>query len=172
MTCLVCYPQLPWNRPSAQTFCRRASGPLVPTLNILGALVKLANLARFDGINANVFVNFYATEDLALKAKFDYAKLDFDDEDFTIDMWSIGGEAEYLLRDWFGGGSSVFVGGRYSEQEFENEFTIEQAQFFVGFRSYFVTGGSLANHHRTNTLDNTNTLLEKVPFAIAVDIID
>lgn len=133
---------------------------------------KCGGGCELDGINANAFVNFYATEDLALKAKFDYAKLDFDDEDLTIDMWSIGGEAEYLLRDWFGGGSSVFVGGRYFEQEFENGFTIEQAQFFVGFRSYFVTGGSLANHHRTNTLDNTNTLLEKVPFALAVEIID
>ena len=119
---------------------------------------------------------FYPTEDLAVKVEFDYASLNFPNftdrdgpcPDVDADMWAIGGEVEYLLRDMFGGGSSVFVAGRYAEQEFEfgggDSFTLEHAQVAVGFRSYFVTGGSLANHHRTNTVDNTNTLLEKVPF--------
>ncbi len=119
-----------------------------------------------DGINFNAFVNFYVNEDLALKAKFDYAEFDVGGEDFTIDAWSIGGEAEYMLRGMFGGNSSMFVGGRYAEADFDGDFTVDNTQIFVGFRSYFVTGGSLANHHRTNTLDNTNTLLEKVPFFI------
>lgn len=121
-----------------------------------------------DGINFNAFVNFYVNEDLALKAKFDYAEFDISGEDFSYDMWSIGGEAEYLLRGMFGGNSSVFVGGRYAETDLDED-VIEDTQIFVGFRSYFVTGGSLANHHRTNTLDNTNTLLEKVPFIAAFD---
>ncbi len=122
-----------------------------------------------DGVNVNAFVNFYATEDLSVKAEFDYLNLEFPSgADMDGDMWAVGGEVEYLLRDMFGGGSSVFVGGRYAEQEFDGDgeaITFEHAQVFVGFRSYFVTGGSLANHHRTNTVDNTNTLLEKVPFA-------
>lgn len=129
-----------------------------------------------DGVNVNAFVNFYATEDLAIKVEFDYASLDFSSTnncegpcpDVDGDMWAVGGEVEYLLRDMFGGSSSLFVGGRYAEREFDisgdGTLTFEHAQVFVGFRSYFVTGGSLANHHRTNTLDNTNTLLEKVPF--------
>ncbi len=118
----------------------------------------------FDGVNFNAFVNFYVNEDLALKAKFDYAHFDVSGEDFSIDAWSIGGEAEYMLRSMFGGNSSVFVGGRYAEFDTNDDFSLEHAQIFVGFRSYFVTGGSLANHHRTNTVDNTNTLLERVPF--------
>jgi len=127
-----------------------------------------------DGVNFNVFVNFYATEDFAIKAKFDYATFESSQngKSLDIDAWSIGGEGEYMLRDIFGGGSSVFVGGRYAN--FDSDYSggccpgnaeTEDAQVFVGFRSYFVTGGSLANHHRTNTVDNTNTLLERVPFS-------
>jgi len=115
-----------------------------------------------DGVNANAFATFYATEDLAIEAKFDFAQ--FKSGGKTIDGWSIGGEAEYLLRDIFGGGSSVFIGGRYSEFDGDDSDKLEHAQFVLGFRTYFMTGGSLANHHRTNTVDNTNTLLERVPF--------
>ncbi|MGB7204391.1 MAG: hypothetical protein WBD37_02840 [Anderseniella sp.] len=119
-----------------------------------------------DGLNANVFANFYVTEQLAVKGKFDYAGFDISNTGGkSFDAISFTGEVEYLLSEITGTNTSIFAGGRYTEYDFsDGGGNLEIAQGFVGVRHYFVTGGSLANNHRTNTLDNTNTILEKAPF--------
>ncbi len=119
-----------------------------------------------DGVNANVWVNFFATDKLGLKAQFDFANFDAGSGK-EVDVWAITGEAEYLISDMTGTNSSIFAGGRYAEYSADPGPTfLDETQVFVGFRHYFITGGDLANNKRTNTLDNTNTILEKLPFLI------
>ena len=120
---------------------------------------------EIDGVNANGWVNFFASDKLGLKAQFDFATFGFGGK--NIDVWAVTGEAEYLVDDIAGTNSSFFVGGQYAEYSADPGPTfLDETQVFVGFRHYFVTGGDLANNKRTNTLDNTNTILEKLPFLI------
>ena len=123
-----------------------------------------AGKGNADGLEASAFANFYVTENLMAQAEFNYLDLE------GADVWSIGGQVEFLLADFFSGNTSVFAGGRYIEAS-DDGFSIETGQIFVGVNYYFNTGGSLANHHRTNTLDNTSTLLERVPFTSALGFI-
>lgn len=120
---------------------------------------------EIDGVNANGWINFFASDKLGLKAQFDYARFDFSGGGKAIDVWAVTGEAEYLVSDITSTNSSVFAGGRYAEYSADPGPTfLDETQVFVGFRHYFVTGGDLANNKRTNTLDNTNTILERLPF--------
>ncbi len=117
-----------------------------------------------DGINARGWIDFYATSDLGLKFQVDFAELNGDGK--SIDVLAFTGEAEFLLTSVGWGNSSVFTGGRFASLDGNGPESVDETQFFIGFRHYFNSGGTLAQNKRSNTLDNTNVILEKIPLGL------
>lgn len=119
-----------------------------------------------DGFDVNAWARVYPTENIGLLARFDYAAQDIDFAD--VDHWAVGGEGEFLLPNV---PVSIFAGGRYGESDIEfngkgAEFSTEVTEIYVGLSVYFGSdgnGGSLASHHRNNTLDNTSVIFERLP---------
>ena len=119
-----------------------------------------------DGFDVNAWGRFYPTESIGLLARFDYATQDIEQVDGEIDQWAIGGEGEYLLPNL---PLSIFAGARYAETDFNTgkaDFSSEITEVYAGVSIYFGSdgnGGSLASHHRNNTLDNTSVIFERLP---------
>jgi hypothetical protein len=126
----------------------------------------------WDGFDANIWARLYATDNIGLLARFDWAGFDIDDAEFappgSIDVWAVTGEGEFLLPDH---PLSIFAGVRYAEQQldqgdgkFDFGATTDHLQIYAGLRLYFGSEGlSLSSHHRSNTLDNTSVPLERIP---------
>lgn len=120
-----------------------------------------------DGFDVNAWGRFYPTESIGLLARFDYATQDIDNQG-DVDQWAIGGEGEYLLPNL---PLSIFAGARYSESDFDaggkgGELSTDFGEIYAGVSIYFGSdgnGGSLASHHRNNTLDNTSVIFERLP---------
>lgn len=123
-----------------------------------------------DGFDVNAWGRMYPTENIGLLARFDYATQDIESVDVDIDQWAIGGEGEYLLPNL---PLSIFAGARYSEADVnsgKSDFSSEVTEIYAGLSIYLGSdgnGGSLASHHRNNTLDNTSVLFERVPLFFA-----
>ena len=119
-----------------------------------------------DGFDVNAWARIYPTENIGLLARFDYATQDVESVD--VDSWAVGGEGEYLLPSV---PVSIFAGARYGEADADiggksGEFSSEVAEIYAGLSVYFGSdgnGGSLASHHRNNTLDNTSVIFERLP---------
>jgi hypothetical protein len=123
-----------------------------------------------DGFDVNAWARMYPTENLGLLARFDYATQDVGLVDWDIDHWAIGGEGEYLLPNL---PLSIFAGARYGETDIDtgkSDFSSEVTEIYAGLSIYFGSdgnGGSLASHHRNNTLDNTSVIFERLPNVFA-----
>jgi len=121
-----------------------------------------------DGFDVNAWGRFYPTENIGLLARFDYATQDIEDGGAVeIDHWAVGGEGEFLLPSV---PVSIFAGARYGESDFDSggkfEFSTDTTEIYAGVSIYFGSegnGGSLASHHRNNTLDNTSVIFERLP---------
>lgn len=120
-----------------------------------------------EGFDVNAWGRLYATENIGLLVRFDYSNTKFNGFDVDFDQWAITGEGEYLLPNL---PLSIFAGARYAEQDLPGKDVVfDNAQIYAGVSIYFGSdgnGGSLASHHRTNTLDNTNVILEKMPLLL------
>ena len=124
-----------------------------------------------DGFDVNAWARIYPTENIGLLARFDYAEMDVENlslgSDLNTDSWAIGGEGEYLLPSV---PVSIFAGARYGETDGDIgnsiEFSTQVTEIYAGLSVYFGSdgnGGSLASHHRNNTLDNTSVIFERMP---------
>ena len=124
-----------------------------------------------DGFDVNAWARVYPTESIGLLARFDYATQDIGSVD--VDHWAVGGEGEFLLPSV---PVSIFAGARYGESEAEDTggkggaFSADVTEIYAGLSVYFGSdgnGGSLASHHRNNTLDNTSVIFERLPNFLA-----
>ena len=118
-----------------------------------------------DGLYANAFGEVYPTENWALTASVDYAYFSQWDKPPSskepLEFYAFTGETEYDLSDSVNMPISIFAGGRYTDQD-DSESTFNEIQGFVGLKWYFGGGDTLAAKHRSNTLDNLNTLFDRV----------
>jgi hypothetical protein len=116
----------------------------------------------WDGYDANIWGRFYATDSIGLLARFDWADFGGDFED--VSTWAVTGEGELKLPEY---PLSIFAGVRYAEQETDGgKFgsSTDLTQVYVGLKVYFGSNGlSLSDTQRSNTLDNTNVILERLP---------
>lgn len=119
-----------------------------------------------DGFDLNAWGRLYPTENIGLLARVDYnsADIEFGSSDVNFEQLAFTAEGEYLLPNI---PMSIFAGARYAEREnLGKGFEFTDTQVYLGLSVYFGSdgnGGSLASHHRNNTLDNTNVILEKLP---------
>jgi hypothetical protein len=120
-----------------------------------------------NGFDLNLWGRYYLNDSFALKIRGDYLSLSSDDaywEDGRT--WAISGEGEYLLPSL---PMSLFLGARYAQSTIEDSddsIDVDSVQVYGGVKFYFGSGDagtSLATHQRNNTLDNTNTVLERLP---------
>jgi hypothetical protein len=118
--------------------------------------------SHIDGPYVELGASFYVMPNLALKPEFEYINLSSGGS--SVDLYSVGAEAEFGLDELTGVPVALFSGGRYMELSASGA-NLNQTQGFVGIRFYFGSGNTLIDHHRNGSLDNTDTLLEKeIPF--------
>ena len=115
-----------------------------------------------DGYYGNVSAKIYPSDRWAITSAVDYMNFPTWDTNAPLTIWALTGEAEYDLSESLNTPVSVYAGGRWADQ-FDGESHFGEAQGFAGLRFYFGgDGGSLAKKHRSNTLDNLSTPLDRV----------
>ena len=122
-----------------------------------------------DGFDANLWGRYYFNDSFAVKVRGDVGSISLEDAPVDdVTAWAIAGEGEYLLPSL---PMSIFGGVRYAQADVNtfSDYTVDSLQVYAGAKFYFGSGDagtSLATHHRNNTLDNTSTFLERIPFSI------
>jgi hypothetical protein len=115
------------------------------------------------GYYGNLSAKFYPSDHWALTAAVDHMYFPaWDTDPAPLSIWAFTGEAEFDLSDSVNLPVSLYAGGRWADQ-FDGESHFGEAQGFAGLRFYFGgNSGSLVQKHRSNTLDNLSTPLDRV----------
>ena len=129
------------------------------TLSARAGYVNLSGFGdQIDGPYIDLGASIYVTPNLALKPEFEYMNLSSGGD--SVDLYAVGAEAEFGLDELTGVPVALFGGARYGELSDSGD-SLTQTHGFVGIRFYFGSGNTLIDHHRSGSLANTDTLLEK-----------
>lgn len=127
-----------------------------------------------DAWTGTVSAEYFVTSDLGLKGQADWLREEvgfaYGKQDSRA--WALSAEAEYLLTGTHLPNVSLFVSVRHYDFDYSyssdgqplgSEDWVEN-QFTAGLRYYFGSSGSLVDHKRNNTVDNTHIWLERDPW--------
>ncbi len=105
-----------------------------------------------DTWGGNLFATYYANEKTGISLRGNYSQTDLSGSVAGIDTWDISANVEYLFQNNLSLSGSL---GYASADAGEGDFS----RLVVGARLkvYFGTEGSLANQHRTGTLEPTTS---------------
>lgn len=104
-----------------------------------------------DTVGANLFGTYYASDKLGISLRGNYASTDIAYAPDNLNSFGISADVEYLFQNNLSLNGSIGYGNTdFVSQDFD--------RFTVGakLKVYFGTEGSLANQHRTSTLEPTN----------------
>ncbi len=111
-----------------------------------------------DTWTGTLFGTYYVNDKTGITLTGKYGTSDFDVATTDFDNWSIGADVEYLLQN----NLSLGAGLAYRSTDVETT-DLSRLTFGMNLKVYFGTEGSLANQHRTGSLEPTRSELG-IPF--------
>ncbi len=103
-----------------------------------------------DTLGVNLFGTYYASDKVGISLRGNYSSTDIKSAPDNLDTYGISADVEYLFQNNLSlSGSLAYGSTDFITQDFD--------KFTVGakLKVYFGTEGSLANQHRTSTLEPT-----------------
>lgn len=106
---------------------------------------------ELDTIGVNLFGTYYANDKVGISLRGNYATTDIEMAPADLDSYGISADVEYLFQNNLSLSGSI----AYASTDFISD-DFERFTFGAKLKVYFGTEGSLANQHRTSTLEPTN----------------
>ncbi len=106
-----------------------------------------------DQFGGDLFATYYVNEKTGISLRGKYSSLDVGTD---IDTWKVGADVEYLFQN------NLSLAGALTYSSFSSGSSSDVDAFTFGakLKVYFGTEGSLANQHRTGTLEATSGAID------------